>query len=138
MPVMSLVVDEFACVAQHRRRRQPALILRRQPVQRLELAKKLHRVRPYRLRMARIDTVAPRRRQHALPPFVLKLLVDRGPRVLLCQHLRQDSVTQSQRRVAKPRHPKALQQFRKYLSPGHNNLRPPRPDSRHSLAVWQG
>jgi hypothetical protein len=88
VPVVSLVVHKLARIAQHRRRRQPALILRRQLVQRLQLAKQLHRMRPDRLRMLGIDPVPPRRGQHALPPLVFKLPVNLGPRVLLGQHLR--------------------------------------------------
>ena len=121
----------------HRRGGQPAFVLRRQLVQRLQLAKKLQRVRAHRLGLARIDAIAPRRRQHALPALVLELAMRRGARVLLGQHLRQDAVAQPQRRIAKARQPEALQQLGEYLRSGHDNLRPPRPDARHRFALGQ-
>jgi hypothetical protein len=73
VPVVPLVVDEFAGVAQQGGGGQPALVLRRQLVQRLQVVEKLHGMGPDRFSLARIDPVAPRRGQHALPALVLEL-----------------------------------------------------------------
>jgi hypothetical protein len=126
---MALVVDELAGVAQHGGGGQPAFVLGRQLVQRLQLAVKLHGVGAHRLGVPQIDPIAPRRGQHALPALVLELPVGGGAGILLGQHLGQNAVAQPQRRVAEAGQPEALQQFGEDLRAGHDNLRPPRPDA---------
>jgi hypothetical protein len=106
-------------------------------VKRFEFSKKLHRMRTNGLRLLQIHAVPPRRGQHALPSFVLKLAVGGGPRILLGQHLGEDSVAQAEGRIAKPGQPKTLQHLGENLSPGNNDLRAARPDAFHRLAFRQ-
>jgi hypothetical protein len=105
VPVMSLVVDELAGVAQHGRGSQPALVLGRQLVQRFSSRKSCTACARTGSACG-IDAVAPRRGQHALPALVLELAMRLGARVLLGQHLRQNAVAQAQRRVAETGRPK--------------------------------
>ena len=64
VPVMPLVVDELAGIAQHGGRGQPVLVLRRQLMQRFEVAKQLHSVRAHRFGLPHIHSVALSRRDH--------------------------------------------------------------------------
>ena len=91
---MALVVNELSGVAQHGGGAQPAFVLGRQLVQRLQFTIELHRVGAHRFGLPQIDPVAARRGQHARPALVLELAMDGGAGVLLGQHLGQDAVAQ--------------------------------------------
>ena len=138
--MVALVVDELAGVAQNGGGGQPALVLRRQLVQRLQLAVKLHGVGAHRLGLIQIDAVAPRRGQHALPALVLKLAMSGGARVLLGQHLRQNAVAQSQRRIAEASSPKLSSNSAKTCAPATiiSARRGPMPGtaSRSASVIW--
>src|SRR5262249_8413925 len=113
-----------------------------QPMHRLQITKELCSMRAHRLRGARIYAVTVADGQHALPPIALELLVCAGSRVLFGQHLRQDTVAQSEVGVAEPTQSEMLQQLRIHLGAGHDDLRAPWPDSRQFAAVlvvhlWQ-
>ena len=79
-------------------------------------------------RLAAYPLHSVRRGNHRLPAFDFELPVSRRAIVLRRQHLRQNAVAQSQRRIPKARQAEALKQFSKHLRAGDDDLRPPRAD----------
>jgi len=102
VPVVALVIDELAGVAQHGRRAEPALILRGKLVKDLELLEQLEGMGAHRFSELGVDSVTPRRGQHALPALMLEFDVRGSAGILLDEHLGQDSIAQAKRRVAEP------------------------------------
>ena len=88
----------------------------------------------HRLGLPGIDAVASAGFQHALPAVALKLLVGRGARVLLGQHLGQNAVAQPHIRVAEAGQREVLQQLGIHVGAGDDDLGTSRSDARNRAA----
>ena len=102
---------------------------------RLQIAEELRRVRAHRLGLSRVDAIALAGGQHALPAVALELLMRAGACVLLGQHLGENSIAQSKVGVAEASESEMLQQLGIDLRAGHDDLRPPRPDTGQAAAL---
>ena len=139
VPVVALVVDELAGIAQQRRRRSASFHTRRAArAAAFSSRKSCSAWARTGSACAEIDAVAPRRGQHALPALVLELAMD-----LWRAHPARPASAPGCRRASpaansENRQVKALQHLGKDLRAGDDDLRAARADAGHRFALGQG
>src|SRR5579875_1270477 len=120
---MSLIVEELAHVAQHGSGRKVKFIFIRQLVYGGQIMKELHGMRTHWLSLARVHAITPAKLQNASPPLPLKLLMSAGAGILFRQHLQEDAVAQTERRIPESGQTVVFEQFCVDMRTGHNDFR---------------